>query len=882
MTRLATGASVLLALALSGARADASLELRAERLDAANLDLRPGGTDALAGVGDFVLSNGVLCAAVASPDHETVLSDRGGALIDLGYCGRADDQLVLVQQLVNFAQDGAIPFDDVRPEVGDREAELVVVGQARGLRLEIRYGLDLEDPERLRIRSRLERVGSGSRAFALAQVVLYGEKSMRPFALDRHDPGASRGFRHPAFDLDDRLAMARAIGRADLHVLVGARAIDPPISYAHGLVGARLERKDGSSEALPHLALAAEGFASMASLARPFWFGGEDLGWLELAQTLFMDLGLGDAIVQETELRVARRRDAVAFTDRVHAHGKLLRGRVDDPDAALHVERESGGAVTFVRPEPDGSYALRLPPGRYLVRASAEGGREAGMDVQVGEAGPVELPELQLGAPARVTLPRGQAMRIAFHDADGGPDPVLRDDLLDFSVGEERLPSSSMSNDVSLAGRPGDPETIVLPPGRYRVVAGRGPEYSVVQTELSLASGAAVSLELAQPERVLRSQGWISADLHVHAEPSDDSSLPRAARVQSFAAEGAEVLVSTDHDQVADYGPTVRELGLEGSIVTLVGVEMTSSAHSEAVPHTSAHSNAFPIPYRPEAYRSGAPRHEGRRLREIIAGVRALGGERIVQLNHPRGDVPEYTSNQFFTHLGVAGEPFDPTRALSQAPNSVLLEPDPESGLRDLDFDAIELLNGPGLIRYRAVREDWFSMLRQGEIRTATANSDSHQLGEIAALPRNYVRLTDDRVGAFEASSFVRAVLQGRVFGTTGPLLEVHLGGIGIGERYVGREATLRVEVRAAAWVPLRELRVFVNGAPVVARELAGPGVEEIPLAFDRDAFVTIEVEGPALGVYAELYPSFTPFAFTNPIFVDADGDGAWTAPGLD
>jgi hypothetical protein len=45
---------------------------------------------------------------------------------------------------------------------------------------------------------------------------------------------------------------------------------------------------------------------------------------------------------------------------------------------------------------------------------------------------------------------------------------------------------------------------------------------------------------------------------------------------------------------------------------------------------------------------------------------------------------------------------------------------------------------------------------------------------------------------------------------------------------------------------------------------------------------VTIEVEGPAQGVYAELYPGFTPFAFTNPIFVDADGDGAWTAPGLD
>ena len=117
MTQLATGAFVLLALVLPGSRAEASLELRAERLDAANLKLRPGGTDAIAGVGDFVLSNGVLCAAVAGPDHETVLSDAGGALIDLGHCGRADAQLVLVQQLVNLGQDGAIRVDDVRPEV---------------------------------------------------------------------------------------------------------------------------------------------------------------------------------------------------------------------------------------------------------------------------------------------------------------------------------------------------------------------------------------------------------------------------------------------------------------------------------------------------------------------------------------------------------------------------------------------------------------------------------------------------------------------------------------------------------------------------------------------------------------------------------------------
>ncbi len=44
-----------------------------------------------------------------------------------------------------------------------------------------------------------------------------------------------------------------------------------------------------------------------------------------------------------------------------------------------------------------------------------------------------------------------------------------------------------------------------------------------------------------------------------------------------------------------------------------------------------------------------------------------------------------------------------------------------------------------------------------------------------------------------------------------------------------------------------------------------------------------VEVEGRAEpgSVYARLAPGFTPFAFTNPIRVDAQGDGRWEPPGL-
>jgi len=45
---------------------------------------------------------------------------------------------------------------------------------------------------------------------------------------------------------------------------------------------------------------------------------------------------------------------------------------------------------------------------------------------------------------------------------------------------------------------------------------------------------------------------------------------------------------------------------------------------------------------------------------------------------------------------------------------------------------------------------------------------------------------------------------------------------------------------------------------------------------------VTIEAEGKAQAVYKAIYPGFFPYVYSNPIYVDANGDGIWTPPGLD
>jgi hypothetical protein len=87
--------------------------------------------------------------------------------------------------------------------------------------------------------------------------------------------------------------------------------------------------------------------------------------------------------------------------------------------------------------------------------------------------------------------------------------------------------------------------------------------------------------------------------------------------------------------------------------------------------------------------------------------------------------------------------------------------------------------------------------------------------------------------------------------------------------------------VRAASWVPVSELRVFLGGE-LLRTEPVEPGSQlDVLLDFEADTFVTLEVTGEPSPTYQAVLPGFTPLAFTNPIFVDANADGRWAPPGL-
>jgi len=129
-------------------------------------------------------------------------------------------------------------------------------------------------------------------------------------------------------------------------------------------------------------------------------------------------------------------------------------------------------------------------------------------------------------------------------------------------IGQELIESTRQANYVSLAGVASDPAEVAIPRGRYRVWATRGPEFSVGEAQLVVNAGETVTLEIDAPQRVVETPGWIAADLHVHAAPSFDSAIPIDERVAAFVAQGAEVLVASEHDRIYDYSAAPRRLGV--------------------------------------------------------------------------------------------------------------------------------------------------------------------------------------------------------------------------------------------------------------------------------------------------------------------------------
>lgn len=881
-------------------------------------ELLIGGPDAIGGVGDWYLANDRVEAIVDDPSRRHAKLNHGGTLVDVGRIDRRDeDQFARLIPLLNMSQRVIVGYDAIRAETdGDGRSARLVVSSSRpdsiprgsplartldplvparevlaGVRIETAYEVRSGEPF-VRITTRIENRGSEpAPIFAFGDLWMRGGRSMRSFVADATSPERSPGFEHRSFSRN-LLSSLGAIERFS-HVAMAGLPAFPPVAYA-------LFSPERTAAGLSFFGVTGE-HVTLAMALRGDDGGTGASAWRLLVATR-ETLPPGEIWEIERRLLVTPRADVGSATDEVllqlgvtdRTSGIAGRALPEGVRTVVHVETREGHPVTQLLAE-GGRYRARLPPGDYrlVLRAPHRAPILRSVRVVEGEAREVETVHWPPLAALRIerAFADGGAGRVVVRGRDGTPDPVFDAELLGFRVDGRTPPSGTEADSINFVGNGGDPSRIPLAPGRYTVTATRGLEFASETRHVAFAAGGEeLSLAPFALARVAAVDGYVSADLHVHAQASDDSGTPNRARVRDFVAAGVEVIVATDHDHVPDYATALAEEGLAERIHVVRGVEVTSSTPSEAAPWTIGHHNAWPVAFEPLVHRRGAPPSQEMGVGELYSLLRGRYDARVVQLNHPRGKRPGTHDGNFFTHLGTLGTAVDVALPLTTPPNAALLEAAAD-GTRPIDFDVIEVMNGEAWHQYLVTREDFHWLLRQGVRRTATANSDTHGPDELAGMPRNYVRVP----AGLESDPVVldEALRLGRSFGTTGPLvLHFSVNGASMGDtvRAPGGRTRVEYEVVAAPWVPLDEVRLLVNGEVVRVHE-GGSGAADLILT--RDAFVTLEAgvpldADPAIwrathrGPYTDMIaPGFLPVAFTNPVFVDVDGDGAWQSPGL-
>jgi hypothetical protein len=411
-------------------------------------------------------------------------------------------------------------------------------------------------------------------------------------------------------------------------------------------------------------------------------------------------------------------------------------------------------------------------------------------------------------------------------------------------------------------------------PGRYEISVTRGYEYIPFEGSLEIAPGQTARLA-AVLTRAVNTDGFLSADMHLHAGPSGDNKISIPDRMVSAAAEGLEVAVETDHEAIVSWDSGVSATGLGDWIATVTGEEVTASSPE--------HINAFPFVPRFDLDARGGPvKWQGHDLAEIYALIRRRGAA-IIQLNHPRD------------YLDQIGYDLATGRARLQHPEYLGLKPG--AALWSWDFDSIELQNGSDPVfkdplrrRSTGMFDYWMSFINLGHRIAGVANTDAHDW-QPPGIPRTYFPSATDRPAEFKVEELVRALKEGRVLASTGAFARVRVDGkaeMGDTIALAGDAVELWVHIESIPAIDITHFKVFVNcdqalnvAVPPTNAVVKFDGRVRVPIGRDAQIVVMGFGERKLPRGFPPFDPRGVPRFTTNPIYVDRGGDG-WTPPGGD
>ena len=796
--------------------------------------VRPGGWNGLGAKGDVLLSNGVVDVVIAGVGTQNFLDPNGGSILDLTPSGQAKDTVNNVFQVV-----GILPQDGARYEtleIIDERPERVAV-QVRGtldgkpdIPISTRYELAPCDPG-VRVRTEIVNGTTDTQTWTLTDGYYWSGRESLPFS-----PGPGAGFRHPSFGLTTINAAFRrfpyfaAAGHSsDEHIsaIGSASCTDASMDGFHSdqISAAGLPKR----VVPPRGSLIFERFLGVA--ASKGVSGAVDLA-LEVRRQV-----LGETPVTLTG-KVERMGGGGAFDAEREASVLVSEGRLTTP-----VEERT--PWTQVVPKADGSFSVKVPAGKtYVVEAHAFGQKQVEREVQVdGDTNAGDF-----------VLPGVATLSATVRDATMQPiDAEL------FVVPEDEAQAAQVTG--SLHGRfttcspwlgppPGaspacnrvlvrnGQATAEVPAGRYEVLAFHGPFWSLAREVVDLQPGS-TSLSFTLTELPLKPAGALSSDMHVHGAASFDSSIPDLDRVLSFSASDLDVIVATDHDVIYDYGRMVRDLGLEGRMSTVVGLESTGHIPFLRIPNYGfplviGHYNFWPLRYDPSLPRNGGPFDERIEPGTLFTLAKTgFTGVEVIELNHPWAD-PEFGRDLGFPRAIFLDTTKD-LPASDDGTNMGVYVRTPQDALYANDgHHAQEVINGSDSTLYLQYRAFWFYVLNQGRLKAGTANSDSHSLTDnTVGVPQNLVFAPTTAGPGFDVNVFNTAVREGRIIGTNGPVITATIEDAAGQERSPSlvpftpkSDAVVKVKVTAAPWVPVEQVRVVVNGKVVAS-------VDNLPVPAD-------------------------------------------------
>jgi hypothetical protein len=527
-----------------------------------------------------------------------------------------------------------------------------------------------------------------------------------------------------------------------------------------------------------------------------------------------------------------------------------------DPGVDIWGVGPEGRPLLHVKSGSEGRFEVVAPLGEIGFYATMEHTRASPIVQRL----PRDNSELEL-----TMLPGGEA-HVKVEDLDTGEPLTAR--LIVHGIAPTADPNFGPDYRASGAGPLIDAlrgeANLPLPSGRYRIIATKGPEYTIDEQPIDVSPGSSLPIRL-ELRHIVDSTGWVGCDFHVHARPSFDSPVLPEDRVLSLVAAGVEFAVPSEHNAVGHYEPALEALELTRDLATVPGVEITTARPS------LGHFNVFPYagPQIPPWRRTS--------VRTIFAKAKEGDASRVLQVNHPRlaKGIGYFDIVGLDTKTGTAKGEWRP------------------------EFDSLEVYNGfdnANRERAEAVLVDWLRLLELGHKYVATGDSDSHRIQyQWAGYPRTYVQLPPEQAGdtgaPIDKTALIASLKAGHAFVTSGPAIDAKINGKTPGNVVVTNDRLVRlhVVVRAAPWIDVSEVEIMlgttsVTRVPVASVSRNAPAVLDLAVArksairVDRDfdvpfegngqKFVVVVVRGTRAMDDVLPYMPIQPLAFTNPIWL--------------